>query len=149
MSLLTERNGLLSSEVQLPFTALDANKVAEMDEVSPLSDDTSNNLENTNDSNQTNVRSNTKQSNENIMKYLQLVQDCITKVAEDILHERNNRRSTGHHKLPRKCLQNMIDKTKSEFCLEPGTIKPETIRSRIRRNNDTGIHIQHVLPLKR
>jgi hypothetical protein len=64
MNLLTERNGLLVSEVQLPFATMDTKDLMKADEVSPLTDDSNNNLENVNNNNQTNMRINKKEMNE-------------------------------------------------------------------------------------
>jgi hypothetical protein len=147
ISMLDERNGLLASEVQLPMNDVDV-PPKQVDEISPLTECTTDDLRDTNGNNPSNVRISKRKANENKKKYLQLVSDCITKVATELLEEKNSNKSSGSKKLPRKSLQNIIDRTEAEYCLVPGTIKPNTIRSRLRRNNVTGIHKQRTPVLK-
>jgi hypothetical protein len=50
----------------------------------------------------------------------------------------------GDKKLPPKSLKNIICNVETKMGLLPGTIKPATVCSRIRRNNVEGMHMRHV-----
>jgi hypothetical protein len=149
IAMLDERNGLLVSEVQRPMSTINTKRKTEADEVSPLTDITTNDCNVDVNNNQSNtVRNNTQKENKQKEKHLQSVKDCTTQVASKLLQEQEAKKSSGRTKLPHHCLKKLIKETEAEYNLVLGTIKPETIRSRLRRNNISGVHKQRTPPLQ-
>lgn len=71
---------------------------------------------------------------------LQLINNCIAKVALTV----SDYKKDDTHVLPKKYLQQIINLSEMENNLVPGTIKPATVRSRVRRNNLEGIHKRRI-----
>jgi hypothetical protein len=130
MGLLEERNGLLVTEMNVPMNGILIPALA-FDEISPI----------TENDNTTSVSVPIQQTAINNKQHLQIVNNCITKVALMVSEIRNN---NDDRILPKHYLQQLIDSTESENSLPSGTIKPSTIRSRIRRNNLNGLNKRRV-----